>query len=243
MILSKFIKGSFLMMTLALLSCSGGSGGGGSDDDGGSQPPEEILPPEAAVLKTPAKDEECNQGNVVSTTQSRVTFDWDASANTNTYTHVLKNLDTNTETEQSTSSTSITLTIDRNVAYSWKIISKSNKTTTTATSEIWKFYNAGEGVENYAPFPAEVVAPAMGSEVASPVTLSWTGSDVDNDIASYEVYLDTNDPPTTVQGTTTSTSMDNIALNADTVYYWRVKTIDQSGSSSLSPIFEFRTEE
>ncbi|TYA65945.1 fibronectin type III domain-containing protein [Seonamhaeicola marinus] len=241
MILSKFLKGSFLVASLALLSCGGSGGGGGSDDDGGT-PPEEILPPEAAVLTSPAKDEECNQGNVVSDTKSRVTFDWNAAANTNSYTHVLKNLETDVETEQTTSSTSISLTIDRGVAYSWKIISKSNKTTTTATSEIWKFYNAGEGVENYAPFPAELVAPAMGSEVASPVTLSWTGSDVDNDIASYEVYLDTNETPTTVQETTTNTTIENIALSADTVYYWRVKTTDESGSSSLSPVFEFRTE-
>ncbi|WP_299547328.1 hypothetical protein [Seonamhaeicola sp.] len=235
MIYSKYLKGSLLIILLALFSCSGG---GGSDDGGETK----ILPPEAAVLVSPEKDEECNQGNVVSDTESRVTFRWNASANTNNYTHVLKNLDTDVTTEQSTATTSITLTIGRNVPYSWQVISKSNKTTTTATSETWKFYNAGEGVENYAPFPADLVEPAMGSEVPSPVTLSWSGSDIDGDIASFDVYLGTANPPTTLHANTTNMSIADIALNADTVYYWRVITTDEGGSNSQSPVFEFRTE-
>lgn len=242
MILNKYIKGGVLLVCILLLASCSGSSGGGSDDDGGVTPPDPILPPEAALLASPAKDEECNQGNIVSATQSRVTFQWNASANTNSYTHILKNLDTDVSTEQNTSSTSITLTIARNVPYSWHVVSKSNKTTTTATSETWKFYNAGEGVENYAPFPAELVAPAMGSTVPSPVTLSWSGSDIDNDIASYDVYLDTANPPTTLHENTTNTSINNIALNADTVYYWRVVTTDESDSNSQSQVFEFRTE-
>ncbi len=236
MILSKYIKGSLLVVAFALFSC-GGSGGGGDDDGSGT-----ILPPEAAVLTFPNKDEECNQGTILSSSESRVTFEWESSANTNSYTVVLKNLDTNEESETGVNSNLASITIKRNTAYSWHVISKSNKTTTIATSETWKFYNAGEGVENYAPFPADLVAPSMGAEVASPVTLSWSGSDVDNDITSYEVYLDTANPPTNVQETTSNTTIENIALDADTVYYWRVKTTDESGSNSLSPVFEFRTE-
>lgn len=240
MILNKYSKGTLVVLVLALFGCSGGGGG---DDNGGGVEPDPILPPEAAVLVTPAKDEECNQGNVVSSTQSRVTFEWNAAENTDSYTHVLKNLDTDATSEQNTVSTAITLTINRNVPYSWQVVSKSNKTTSTANSATWKFYNAGEGVENYAPFPADLVAPEMGSETPSPVTLSWTGSDIDDDISSYDVYLDTANPPVTLQEEgVTNTSINNMALNADTVYYWRVVTKDENGSSSQSPVFEFRTE-
>lgn len=239
MILKNYFKSTVMLLSLLLFNC-GGSSGGGSDDDGPT--PEEILPPEAAVLVFPEKDEACNEGTILSETESSVTFQWNASANTNNYTVILKNLDTNETLENTTSNNSISLNIKRNTAYSWHVVSKSNKTTTTATSETWKFYNAGEGIENYAPFPAEVVAPAMGSEVAAPVTLSWTGSDADNDIASYDVYLGTNNPPTTLQETTTNTSIENIALTANTVYYWKVITTDDSGSSSESQVFEFRTE-
>jgi hypothetical protein len=224
------------MIILTLFGCSSGGG-----DDTGFDP-DTILPPEVAILITPEKDEECNQGNIVSDTQSMVSFQWNASANTVSYTHILKNLDTDVESEENTTSTSITLTIARNVPYSWKVISKSNKTTSTATSETWKFYNAGEGVDNYAPFPADLVAPTMGSKVPSPVTLSWNGSDIDDDIVSYDVYIDTANPPTTLLENTTNSSIYNISLNADTVYYWRVITIDQRGSNSQSPVFEFRTE-
>ncbi len=232
MTLKKSMKGSLLVAILVLLSC----GGGGSDDGAGA------TSPEAAILTFPDKDQECNQGDIISEKESRVTFRWEASAHTNSYTIVLKNLDTNVVTEEQTSINSIALTINRNVAYSWNVISRSDKTSTAATSETWMFYNAGEGVEGYAPFPAEVIIPTMGSQISSPVLLKWRGSDVDNDIDFYEVYLDTNNPPTTAQGTTTSTTLEDMALTAGTVYYWRIKTIDEIGSSSLSPVFEFRTE-
>ncbi|TXE07041.1 hypothetical protein FUA26_12510 [Seonamhaeicola algicola] len=235
--LNKYIQSGILIIGLILFSCGGGSDDGDGGPSGGG-----ILPPESTVLEFPLKDEACYEGTVISETESRITFEWSISANTNNYTVVLKNLGTDETSEHDTANNSISITVKRNTAYSWYVVSKSNKTTTTATSETWKFYNAGEGVENYAPFPAEVVAPAMGSEVAAPVTLSWTGSDADNDIASYDVYLGTNNPPTTLQETTTNTSIENIALTANTVYYWKVITTDYSGSSSESQVFEFRTE-
>lgn len=236
MINCKFLKGFLVVMVFSLFGCSGGG-----DDDGGIDS-EPILPPEVALLIIPEKNEACNQGNIVSDTQSNVLFQWNPSANTDSYTHVLKNLDTGVESQQTTTTTSITLTIARNMPYSWKVISKSNLSTSVATSETWKFYNAGNGVDNYAPFPADLVAPVMGSEAPSPVTLSWSGRDVDGDIASYDVYLDTVSPPAVLHENTTNSNIPNISLETATVYYWRVITIDQSGANSQSPVFEFRTE-
>lgn len=222
-----------LVSTTLLYNC------GGSDGDGGG---DKILPPEAASLVSPANNEECNQGNVLSATESNVRFEWNKAANANSYTVVIKNLDDNS-TQEYTSTTNITsIKLLRGVPYSWQVVSKASNTTTTASSETWRFYNAGEGVSNYAPFPADLVSPAMGSTTTATVSLEWTGSDIDNDIEDYKVYLSTSTPPTDLQSTTTSTSVSNITLTADTVYYWRVVTTDSQGNNSQSPVFEFRTE-
>ena len=61
------------------------------------------------------------------------------------------------------SSTSTTATLDKGVPYSWRVTSKSTTSTTTTPSDLWKFYLAGDGVVNYAPFPADLTAPASGS--------------------------------------------------------------------------------
>jgi hypothetical protein len=121
------------------------------------------------------------------------------------------------------------------------VVSKANGTTVTASSDKWKFYNEGPGIENYAPFPADVVAPKRGPQVENTgtVSLEWTGSDVDNDIDEYEVFFGTVTPPTNSLVTTTSTTT-NTSVNANTVYYWYVVTTDVAGNTSTSETFEFK---
>ena len=231
--MNTYLKIIAIVCTTFFISC-----GGGGDDD--------ITPvaesPEAAVLVFPIKNAECNEGIVTSTTESKVTFEWNASKNTSKYTVVLKNLTTNSVTETNSIGTQATITLKRGTSYSWQVISKSNETTKTATSETWNFYNAGNPVTNYTPFPAEVVSPKIGSLTSTEVTLKWTGSDLDNDITEYDVYLDTKTLPTTLIKTTTQNSIADISLNINTVYYWYVVTKDAHGNNSQSPIFEFRTQ-
>lgn len=223
---------------LLIISC--GSSDDSSNNTGGE---DKILPPEVATLVSPIKNEECNQGNIISKTESTVVFQWNKSNNTNNYTIVVKNLNTDAVQEKTTSSNTTSLTLLRGVPYSWHVISKSDKTTKIATSETWNLFNAGEAEENYAPFPASIISPKMGSTTTNPVNLEWLGSDLDNDISTFDIYLGTTNPPTQLQKENTNTSIEsNVLLNSDTVYYWMVVTKDQAGNTSKSPIFEFRTE-
>ncbi|SDX29860.1 hypothetical protein SAMN05444411_104146 [Lutibacter oricola] len=232
-ILKKIVP--IVVFTIVLTAC----GGGGGDDE-----PEvpEVKAPEAAILKSPLKNEECNQGNIISDTESDVVFKWNAANNTTGYKVVLKNLNSNKTVETSTTGTQLTLTLLRGVAYSWNVVSVATGTTKTATSETWKLFNAGLPVENYAPFPAEVVSPPMGGLTNSTVTLEWNGSDADNDIESYDVYLSTDNPPTTLYQNTTTSKIENITLNSDEIYFWKVVTKDSHGNNSESQIFDFRTQ-
>ncbi len=226
----------YILLVLTIASFYG-CGGGGSDDT----PP--IISPEAATLVFPLKDAECNQGEILSETESKVTFEWNASENTTRYTVSLNNLNTNTLETFDSTTTEVAITLQRGVPYSWKVISKTNGSTQVAQSETWNFYNAGPGVENYAPFPAELVSPPMGLTVSTDtIDLVWKGSDADNDINGYEVFIGTDNPPATLLNTLTDTSITDVQLQSNTVYYWQVVTMDQHGNSTKSSVFEFKSE-
>lgn len=233
MISSKTIKYIFLtVLAFTITNCGSGDGGG------------EIIveeKPTAAILISPLKDAACNQGNVVSDLESQVLFEWNASDHTDKYTVTIKNLDNQTTETFDSTNPSLQKNVLKGVPYSWNVTSKSNTSSETAISETWKFYNAGDGTKNYAPFPADLVSPTMGKTVETSTSIEWTGSDVDGDIEEYDVYVATVSPPTTLKGTTSATSMDNLSLESGKVYYWKIVTKDTHGNNSESPVFEFRT--
>lgn len=223
----------FLFSLILIISCSGG-------DDPTPTPPDPS--PDAAVLITPLKDEECNQGNIISDESSNVEFEWNKALNTTSYTLVIKNLNTSKTSEINTSNTKATSALLRGVPYSWYVISKTSSSNKTATSATWNFYNAGTPVENHAPFPAYDPNPPMGAQTTSFTSIEWKSGDIDNDIASYDVYLGTDNPPTELYKNTTATKIEDIQLAGNTIYYWFVITKDSHGNNSKSQVFEFRTQ-
>ncbi len=197
------------------------------------------MPPSSATLIFPDNNTECNEGEIISDNSSRVVFRWTASANTDSYTLNIKNLETSMSSSLNTISNEFAVPILRGAPYSWSVISKSNGNSQTAESEVWKFYNAGLPQESHPPFPAEAINPAMGSNtVSGTITLEWQGSDVDNDIASYDILLDTVNPPITLAGNSTTNSM-NVDVDSGNIYYWKVITTDVVGNASDSEIFQF----
>jgi len=239
---------SFLFVSI-LLSCGGGGGddpgGGGGGGGGGGPTP---TPPGKATLVAPANNKTCETGTSVSDTQSTVTFSWNASANTNTYDVRITNLNTSVATNKNgISTTSTTATLNKGVPYSWRVTSKNTTSTTTTPSDLWKFYLAGDGVVNYAPFPAELKTPASGSTISltdGKATFSWEGTDPDsNDTLTYTLYVDTVDgkqTPSTSLSNLSDESVD-VELEAASTYYWRVKTSDGT-NASYSIIYSFKTQ-
>jgi hypothetical protein len=236
------------LFTLTLISCGGGGGddGGGSGGGGGGNV---INPPGKSTLTAPANNKTCETGTSVSDTKSEVTFTWGASADTNTYDLKITDLNSSTITNKTGLSTTTTkVTLDKGVPYSWNITSKSTASTTTTASDTWKFYLAGTGVVNYAPFPADLKTPASGSTVTrdgdGKVAFTWDGSDPDTgDTLKYTLYVDTTDgkqtPPAAQTDLTEKTA--SVALEAATTYYWRVKTSDGT-NSSYSIVYSFKTQ-
>ncbi|WP_439695341.1 hypothetical protein ACFGVS_20190 [Mucilaginibacter sp. AW1-7] len=199
--------------------------------------------PGKATLTLPKQNEACTSGTIISATQSSVLFTWGTSNNADSYDLNLKNLLTGATTSQTTSTTQLQITLFRNTPYSWYIVSKSSKSATTVQSDTWKFYNAGAGTVSYAPYPADVVAPAIGQNVAAPtgtVNLSWKGSSVGGNITGYDVYFGTGTSPGVLKSNVIDNFYNNVSVISGLQYYWKIVTKDVNGNTSDSGLFQFK---
>ncbi len=210
----------------------------------GCKKKEAPKPPESASLLFPAKSSECTTGQDISATSSQVEFKWKASINTETYELIVTNLNNGNKQDIITQATTARLPLEKGTPYSWLVISKKAEVLQTATSEIWQFYNSGFET-TYAPFPAQIVEPKMGTtifkDINNDVTLEWNGADVENDIVGFDLYFSTENPPETLDASLGPNEVTTkVAVTSEMVYYWKVITRDSEGNTSDSGIFEFR---
>ena len=224
-----------VVCSVSFASCSKGGGGNSSPD---------IPQPASANLVSPANNTTCLSGVSVDTGKSTISFSWQSADNADTYDLVVKNLNNAQQNTYSLSGLSKDLVLNKAQPYSWYVVSKSAKTTTTSQSAVWKFYVAGNATTSYAPFPATIIAPAPNAVVPSSgldsvtVTFQWSATDVDNDIAFYTIYLDDKNATTKVKAAVTG-STTTITLLPYKTYYWRVITTDEAGNTSDSGVYSF----
>ena len=217
-------------LIIGITSCS-------SEED--ETPMNNVDPPTVATLIFPGNNTECNEGIVISDTETDVLFQWEEATNASSYVLQITDLNDGTSRNISTLSNEFLIRILRGTPYSWSVKSLVGGTTETAESETWRFYNAGLPEESHPPFPAEAVSPQSGANVnEGMVNLQWEASDIDNDIVSYTIYLDTVNPPATEVESTSNTNT-NVTVASGLVYYWKVLTTDQIGNASDSQVFEF----
>jgi hypothetical protein len=140
-----------------------------------------------------------------------------------------------------------TLALTKAEPYSWYVKSIGQEGTTPSESDQWKFYLAGEGTVNYAPFPSELISPRSGANVVPDINnlviFSWNTTDVDDDIESFELYLDQIDGSklfTTLDYQSNKTSIE-LEVENNVTYYWKVIAIDANGNQSSSGVYAFRT--
>lgn len=219
-----------LFTSVFLLSCGGG---------------DPIPDPGQSDLEAPRNASTCEAGTNTTATQSTVAFSWKRASDTDSYDLKITNLNTSEVTiKTGITTTSTTTILTRGIPYSWSITSK-NKGTTSTVSDTWKFYLAGVGVTNYAPFPASAISPLPGTTVTptnGKVTLSWDTSDVDGGSLTHTLYFDTVDgkqtPP--VANTNLTVKTKEVTVAANTIYYWRVATSDGTNTAT-SVVYSFKT--
>lgn len=220
----------FIIVGFITFSCS---------DDDDSSNANNIIIPSASVLIFPENNTICNEGVIISETESEVLFQWEESENSISYVLHINNLNNGTKRSISTLSTEFLIRILRGTPYSWSVTSLGLDASKSTESTVWSFYNAGLPVENHAPFPATAISPNSGASVAQgTVSLVWEASDIDNDIAFYTLFFDTINPPLSELATTTNTNTE-VSVLSETIYYWKIVTTDEAGNSSTSQVFHF----
>ena len=228
----------YVFVVMLITSCD-------SDPAPAPSPEPEVKTPAAAQLNLPENNKECEQGEVNGST-AMVDFSWNASADTDLYDLKITNLDTNVSSGISgLTTTTAEVNLERGHPYSWQVISK-NSGAVSANSSTWKFYLAGDGESNFAPFPSDAVSPTPGATITpsnGKVNLVWKSvEDPDGDPVNYTIYADKVDglqDPQESWKDLNQTSIE-ISVDANTVYYWRVITSD-GNNSAASNIFTFKT--
>jgi len=213
-----------------------------------SKDPPEVSDPTSFELISPTNNETCLEGSKINDTQKEITFRWGGSTNAINYSLDIVNLTTNVGQTLSSNTTSLAVTLNSAEPYSWKVIASGEEGAKSVSSEQWKFFIAGDEVINYAPFPPELISPRPSATVdvnsLNEIVLNWTCSDVDNDIVTYKIYLDTTDGSTLVR--TLTYVQNNTELGVDVVknetYSWKVIAIDSNGNSSSSGVYSFKTQ-
>jgi len=205
------------------------------------------VEPGVASLISPANNETCLDGTSLNDTQSNVSFSWSAASNAISYEVIISNLQSQSSQTYTAPSNQTTIALTKAEPYSWIVKSIGEDGSTPSESEQWKFYLAGEGTINYAPFPSELISPRSGANITPDINnlvrLNWNGSDVDGDLTRYEVYLDQTNATTlisTLDFEANDTSLE-VEVENNTTYYWKIIALDANGNQSNSGVYAFRT--
>ena len=223
----------YLMILILSISCS--------------KDPAEVSNPTSFELIAPANNETCLEGSTINDNQKEIVFQWGGSTNATSYSLDIINLTTNVGQTLQSNGTSLSVKLTSAEPYSWKVIASGEAGAKSASSELWKFFLAGDEVVNYAPFPPELISPRPSATIdvnsLNEIVLNWTCSDVDNDIVTYKVNLDTTDGSTLVREL--DYVQNNTELGVDVIndgnYFWKVVAIDSNGNSSSSGVYSFKT--
>jgi hypothetical protein len=195
------------------------------------------------LLTTPENSNTCVPLSTTAT-QGVVNFGWEEAQNTDSYEIFVRNSVTQTEQKKSADLTSTTFTLDRGVPYSWWVVSSSEASAVNTRSEVWTFYLEALQQQSFLPFSAQLNAPWDDQDIvlsSGYVNLQWTGSDLDDDIAYYQVYIGTDAAQMSLVQDNQITSSYSALLDVGQTYFWQIITIDQRGNKSQSAIKSFTT--
>ena len=205
------------------------------------------LYPGSFNLEYPENEQACLDGSILNDLQSRVNLRWSSSKNSSKYQISIKNLNDNSNLIFESNSNSQEVILKHGEPYAWKVTAEVPESSSSLTSKEWRFYLAGLGEVNYAPFPPELISPRPSAKVNlnsnDQVLLNWSCTDPDSDIKGYKVYLDSTDGSNLIASFDETKNQVLIAVGAtaETNYFWKVIAYDNQGNTASSGVYSFST--
>ena len=225
------------LMVFCLLACS-------SNDETVSL---SNLYPGSFNLEYPENEQACLDGSILNDLQSRVNLRWSSSKNSSKYQISIKNLNDNSNLMFESNSNSQEVILKHGEPYAWKVTAEVPESSSSLTSKEWRFYLAGLGEVNYAPFPPELISPRPSAKVNlnsnDQVLLNWSCTDPDSDIKGYKVYLDSTDGSNLIASfdETKNQVLIAVGVTSETNYFWKVIAYDNQGNTASSGVYSFST--
>ena len=205
------------------------------------------LYPGSFNLEYPENEKACLDGSILNDLQSKVNLRWSSSKNSSKYRINIKNLRDDSNLIFESNSNSQEVILKHGEPYAWKVTAEVPESSSSLTSKEWRFYLAGLGEVNYAPFPPELISPRPSAKVNlnsnDQVLLNWSCSDPDGDIKGYKVYLDSTDGSNLIASFDETKNQVLIAVGAtaETNYFWKVIAYDNQGNTASSGVYSFST--
>ncbi len=232
-LLNKYL--SIILLSLITLSCGGG------DDDGTPPPPENMAPETVENLIFPSENLLCIDNNI--------TFDWsdamDPDGDVVSYIVLIARDRDLTEVEEmrTVTESEVTITLERATPFYWNVTTLDPDGLESDPTPTQAFFTEGDGIVNYVPFTAALIAPENEGFVDSgTITLMWEGGDTDvDDVLTFNLFFGTDiDNLPLFQGDISEEMFDVVADPA-TTYFWRIDTTDDAGAENVGQIWTFTT--
>lgn len=179
-------------------------------------------------LILPINNEQC-LGTNLANGRIRVEFDWSAGDAATSYTVEYEDTVTNESFIENSTESTVDIDLEPGTLYRWRVVSRDDSGN-SRTSEEFSFYTEGLATENHIPFPAVTAITANGDGT---YTLSWVGTDLDDDIAHFNVFFSNENPPSQLLSETILESTSVNVASGET-YYLNVRTVDENGNFSDS---------
>lgn len=198
------------------------------------EPPINDVPMELGSfnLLFPENNLVCSEGTIRPNSQVSIQFDWTESENATSYELKIENSLTDeilTKTVPA-SLTSTEVVIPMGMPFTWNVFAE-REDVVKPSENTWNFYSQGIVTSNYIPFPAQIDILYNGDNT---VNIFWNGSDLDDDIAYYDIYLGPEPSPSLILQNTAETQLLNYTITQGEIYYLEVVTVDNEENKSKS---------
>lgn len=182
------------------------------------------------TLVLPLNNQECFGTNLPNG-KIRVAFDWEDVTGVSSYSLEYEDIVSGEQFMASSAASNLNLELEPGTQYTWSV-TVIDEFGNSKTSDSFNFYTEGLAEENHVPFPAAISILDSGNGT---LTISWDGSDLDDDIEFYDVYFSSQNPPVLILSETTSETT-TVNVQSGITYYLNVRTVDGNRNFSDSKL-------